>query len=93
MRFEINHSCIVDSHHLIVRVSSDQSFAVRNGRPCVKSHDSDLSQPVNEYPHCAHDIYNGNVIEREEEACTREIKSGGLPTLLHETLTLQCPRF
>lgn len=26
--------------------------------------------PVNEYQHCAHDIYNGNVIEREEEACT-----------------------
>lgn len=62
-----NHNCIVD--HLIANIFSDQSFAVRDGCPCVKSHDSDLSQPVNEYPHCAHDIYNGNVIEAEEEAC------------------------
>lgn len=30
---------------------------VVNGYSCVKSYDSDLAQPVNECPHCAHDSH------------------------------------
>lgn len=35
-------------------------------RPCVKPYDSNLSQPVNECPRCAHDFYNGNMREHAQ---------------------------
>lgn len=61
----MNHNAVKGLRRLTVNISGDQSLAVRNGRPCVKSCDSDLSRPVNEYPRCAHDIHNGNVIGGE----------------------------
>lgn len=63
----MNYNAVKGLHRLMVNISGDQSLAVRNGRPCVKSCDSDLSQPVNEYPRCAHDIRNGNVIGGEAD--------------------------
>lgn len=84
----MKHNVVKDLQHLMVNISGDQSLAVRNGRPCVKSCDSDLSQPVNEYPRCAHDIHNGNVIGGGAGGhCTCDIRKGAFKSFLHVTLT------
>lgn len=71
---------------MIVHISSDQSFAVRNGRPCVKSYDSDLYHAMS--IHTVRMTFIMVMSLKESRRHAREIESGGLPTLLHETLTL-----
>lgn len=84
----MKHNIVKGLQHLMVNISGDQSLAVRNGCPCVKSCDSDLSQPVNEYPRCAHDIHNGNVIGGGAGDTAHVILGKGpLNPFLHVTLT------
>lgn len=39
----MNHTAVKGLHRLMVNISGDQSLAVRNGRPCVKSCDQSMS--------------------------------------------------